>query len=295
MCWTTRYEGINRAAAPSSRVPCGGNSSAAAHASKNHRKTSMSFQTQARLDGKVVVITGGKGAIGFATALRLAALGARIISINRQDQEAVQVQLDTLPNAAMAKHFALTASITDSPSLVAAAKEVESRAGRCDILINSAGFTKAIAPKDLDGLSDELFDSIMIANLRGVFATIRSFSPLLKASGDGLVVNVSSIAGFTGTGSNLAYVAAKAGLDVLTKSLAKALAPQVRVLAVSPGVVDSTFVPDRGQDFNAKAAASIPLARIGRVQDIASAIEACATTLRFATGARFVIDGGRSL
>lgn len=255
----------------------------------------MSFQTQARLDGKVVVITGGKGAIGFATALRLAALGARIISIDRQGQAAVQARLDTLANAATAGHFALTASITDSDSLLAAAKEVASRAGRCDILINSAGFTKAVAAKDLDGLSDELFDSILTANLRGVFSTIRSFAPLLKASGDGLVVNVSLIAGFTGTGSNLAYVAAKGGLDVLTKSLAKALAPQVRVLAVSPGLVDSTFVPGRGQDYNAKAAATIPLARIGQVQDIASAIEACATTLRFATGTRFVIDGGRSL
>jgi short-subunit dehydrogenase len=110
-----------------------------------------------------------------------------------------------------------------------------------------------------------------------------------------LVVNVSSIAGFTGSGSNLAYVAAKAGVDVLTKSLAKVLAPSVRVIAISPGVVDSSFVPGRGADFNEKAAASIPLKRIGTVDDIASAIEACATQLRFATGSRIVIDGGRSL
>ena len=108
-------------------------------------------------------------------------------------------------------------------------------------------------------------------------------------------VTVSSIAGITGSGSNLAYAAAKAGLDILTKSLAKALAPQVRVLAVSPGVVDSTFVPGRGADFNDKSAATIPLKRIGHVEDMACAIEACATTPRFATGSRFVIDGGRSL
>lgn len=255
----------------------------------------MSFETQDRLDGKVVVITGGKGAIGMATATRLAARGARIVSLDRSDITAVQALLSTLPHAATAQHFAVTASITDGASLVAAATEVKARAGRCDMLINSAGFTQAVPPGDLEGLSDELFDSILTANLRGVFSTIRAFAPLLKASGDGLIVNVSSIAGFTGTGSNLAYVAAKAGLDVLTKSLAKVLAPQVRVLAVSPGVVDSSFVPGRGGDFNAKAAATIPLARIGTVDDIAAAIEACATTLRFATGARFVIDGGRSL
>jgi 3-oxoacyl-[acyl-carrier protein] reductase len=81
----------------------------------------------------------------------------------------------------------------------------------------------------------------------------------------------------------------------LTQSLAKVLAPQVRVLAVSPGVVDTSFVPGRGTDFNTKAAATIPLARIGTAEDIAAAIDACATSLRFATGTRFVIDGGRSL
>jgi 3-oxoacyl-[acyl-carrier protein] reductase len=265
----------------------------------------MSFEPTNRLDGKVAVITGGKGAIGWATAQRLAARGARIVSLNRRDTAAVQAQLDTLAVAdtlqrfavghPAVKHFAVQASITDGASLVAAAREVATRAGRCDILVNCAGFTKAVPPGDLDGLSDELFDQIITANLRGVFSTIRAFTPLLKASGDGLIVNVSSIAGFTGNGSNLAYVAAKAGLDILTQSLAKVLAPQVRVLAVSPGVVDTSFVPGRGTDFNTKAAATIPLARIGTADDIAAAIEACTTQLRFATGTRFVIDGGRSL
>ena len=255
----------------------------------------MSFEPTDRLDGKVVVITGAKGAIGIASARRLAALGARVVSIDRSGRDEVLALLAALPQVPSGAHLALTASITDSASLLAAAQAVQAQAGRADILINSAGFTKAVPPGDLDGLTDALFDEIVQANLRGVFATIRAFAPLLKASGDGLIVNVSSIAGFTGAGSNLAYVAAKAGIDVLTKSLAKALAPQVRVLAVSPGVVDSSFVPGRGADFNDKAAATIPLKRIGTVEDIASAIEACATPMRFATGSRFVVDGGRSL
>jgi 3-oxoacyl-[acyl-carrier protein] reductase len=255
----------------------------------------MTFEPVSNLDGHVAVITGGKGAIGFATARRLAALGARIVSIDRSEPEKVQAMLDTLPPVTSGPHFALTASIADSIALNAAAKAVQERAGRCDILVNSAGFTQPVAAHDLEGLTDALFDEVVQTNLRGVFATIRAFAPLLKASGDGLVVNVSSIAGFTGSGSNLAYAAAKAGVDVMTKGLAKALAPQIRVLAVSPGVVDSGFVPGRGADFNEKAAATIPLKRIGHVEDTASAIEACATTLRFATGSRFVIDGGRSL
>ena len=255
----------------------------------------MSFEPISKLDGHVAVITGGKGAIGLATARRLAALGARIVSIDRSEPEKVKALLDALPQVASGPHFALTASITDSAALSAAAEVVKQRAGRCDILVNSAGFTKPVAANDLESLTDELFDDVVQTNLRGVFSTIRAFTPLLKASGDGLIVNVSSIAGFTGAGSNLAYAAAKAGVDLLTKSLAKALAPQIRVLAVSPGVVDSAFVPGRGADFNDKAAATIPLKRIGHVEDTASAIEACATTMRFATGSRFVVDGGRSL
>ena len=255
----------------------------------------MSFEPVSKLDGHVAVITGGKGAIGWATARRLAALGARIVSIDRSDPEKVQALLDTLPKVASGAHFALTASITDSAALNAAAEAVQQRAGRCDILVNSAGFTKPVAANDLEGLTDALFDDVVQTNLRGVFATIRAFTPLLKANSDGLIVNVSSIAGITGAGSNLAYAAAKAGVDLLTKALGKALAPHIRVIAVSPGVVDSSFVPGRGAEFNEKAAATIPLQRIGHVDDTAAAIEACATTMRFATGSRFVVDGGRSL
>jgi 3-oxoacyl-[acyl-carrier protein] reductase len=132
-------------------------------------------------------------------------------------------------------------------------------------------------------------------NWRGQFAAIRAFAPMLKASGDGLIVSVSSIAGRTGVGSSIAYCAAKAGIDVMTKSLARALAPEVRVLAVAPGVVDTGFVPGRGPDFNAKIAASTPLGRVGSARDVARAILACATSLQFSTGTTIVLDGGRSL
>jgi 3-oxoacyl-[acyl-carrier protein] reductase len=187
------------------------------------------------------------------------------------------------------------ASITDSPTLQAAAQAVRERIGKLDMLVNTAGFTQPVPVANLEALTDELIDSIFEANWRGVFATIRAFHPLLEASGDGLIVNVSSVAAFTGTGSNLAYSASKAALDLMGKSLARALAPAVRVLTVSPGALDSSFVPGRGADFNAKAAASTPLKRIGLADDVAAAIAACATHMRFATGQTFVVDGGRSL
>lgn len=252
------------------------------------------FAPTDRLDGRIAVIAGGTGAIGIATARRLGTLGARCVLLYRSGAAAeADAAAAALPGNG---HSAQRADITDSASLKAAADAVAAaHGGVAHILVNSAGHTRAVAAADLEGLSDELIDDILRANFRGVFATIRAFAPLLKASGDGLIVNVSSIAAFTGTGSNLAYVAAKAGVDVVGDALARALAPAVRVISVSPGVVDSSFVPGRGPDFNAKAAASMPLKRIGTVDDVAAAIQACATTLRYATGTRIVIDGGRHL
>jgi 3-oxoacyl-[acyl-carrier protein] reductase len=254
----------------------------------------MSFDPTPRLDGTVAVITGGLGAIGYATAQRLAALGACCVLLHRKCDDAAE-RAAALPTAPGQRHAALRADIVDTPSLQQAAADVQKSYGRCDILVNSAGHTQPIPAGDLDALTDELIDELLAANFRGVFATIRAFAPLLKASGDGLIVNISSIAGFTGVGSNLAYVAAKAGLDVVGDALAKALAPAVRVVSVSPGAVESAFVPGRGEEFKAKMASTTPLGRIGRPEDVAATVEALATTLRFVTGTRIVVDGGRHL
>lgn len=254
-------------------------------------QTDLARAPRSTLDGQVAVIAGGLGAIGRAAAIRLADLGAHVVILHRKEAAQAEEFLAGLPG----QHFQVTASITDSAQLRQAAQAVAARFGRADILVNTAGFTKPVPAADLDSLTDELIDEIFAANWRGVFASIRAFAPLLQQSGDGLVVNVSSIAGVTGVGSNLAYAAAKAGIDVLGKSLARSLAPAIRVLTVSPGVVDSGFVPGRGADFNDKAAATMPLRRVGTADDVAAAIIACATTLRFSTGTTIVVDGGRSL
>ena len=251
-----------------------------------------SFSPLTRLDGQVAVITGGTGAIGAATARRLAALGARVVLLHRGSADKAQPVLQTLAGSG---HGAVTASVTDSAQLNAAAQAVERDYGRASILVNSAGHTQPVPAANLEALSDSLIDEMFASNWRGTFAAIRAFTPQLQASDDGLIVNVSSIAGMTGLGSNLAYAAAKAGIDALTKGLAKTLAPQVRVLAVSPGVVDSGFVAGRDASFNAKTGATIPLQRVGTVDDVAAVIEACCTTLRYATGSIFVADGGRHL
>ena len=253
---------------------------------------SNTFAPQDRLDGQVAVITGGTGAIAAATAQRLAHLGARVVLLHRGGLSKSEALLQSLPGTG---HGALIASVTNSAELAKAAEDVVKQYGGAHILINTAGHTQPVPAADLNALTDELIDEMFVSNWRGTFAAIRAFALQLKDSEDGLIVNVSSIAGTTGLGSNLAYAASKAGIDALTKGLAKTLAPQIRVLAVSPGVVDSGFVAGRGADFNAKTGATIPLKRVGTADDVAAAIIACCTTMRYATGSIFVADGGRSL
>jgi NAD(P)-dependent dehydrogenase (short-subunit alcohol dehydrogenase family) len=246
------------------------------------------------LTGKVALIVGGAGAIGAATSRLLAAAGATI-AVTHLDTERDRAAAQALIAELGGNHSAHVADVADTASLIALRDVLQARHGRLDILVNAAGFTKAVPHADLDALTDELIDRMMQINWRGQFAAIRTFAPMLKASGDGLVVSISSIAAFTGVGSSIAYCAAKAGIDVMTKALARVLAPEVRVLAVSPGVVDTAFVPGRGADFNDKVAASTPLKRIGEAEDIAAAITACATMLTYSTGHIIQVDGGRAL
>jgi len=161
-----------------------------------------SFQPTDTLTGRIAVITGGTGAIGLASARRLAQLGARCVLLyNSESPEAAAAKAAALPGSG---HLTFKAQVTDSASLQAMADQVAALCGVVHILVNSAGYTKAVPANDLDALTDDLIDDILKVNFRGVIATIRAFMPLLKKSEDGLIVNISSIAGFTGTGSNLA-------------------------------------------------------------------------------------------
>jgi 3-oxoacyl-[acyl-carrier protein] reductase len=241
------------------------------------------------LEGKVALIVGGAGGIGRATGRMFAEVGANVALTHRPGKAA---DVADLPGDS---HAAFPADVADTASLLALRDLVKQRYGRLDILVNAAGFTKPVPHADLEALDDELIDRMFQVNWRGQFAAIRTFAPMLKEHDDGLIVSISSISAFTAVGSSIAYCAAKAGIDVMTKALARALAPRVRVLAVSPGVVDTGFVPGRGPDFNEKTSASTPLKRIATADDIAAAIVACATHLGFSTGTTIVVDGGRAL
>ena len=242
------------------------------------------------LKDKVAVITGGSGAIGSAAAHRLAHAGARIVVGYNSKSEQADAVAKSLPGSG---HRTLRIPMLETALIRDAAATVEREFGRCDVLVNSAGFTRMIPHTELEALSDELIDAIFAANVRGPFATIRAFVPLLKRSGDAVIVNISSVAAIVGTGSNIAYGGSKAALDTMALSLARVLGPQIRVLTVSPAAVDTAFVPGRTTAMVEKVAATTPLKRVVKADEVAQAVMAAVVNLTATTGWIIPVDGGK--
>jgi 3-oxoacyl-[acyl-carrier protein] reductase len=246
------------------------------------------------LANRVALVTGGAGGIGTAVCEELAALGATVVVGYRNSRDPAEALVGRLPQASF-PHAALRAPVTDSNALGELATEIDRRYGRCDILVNCAGTTRFVPHSRLDELDDALIDEILATNVRGAFASVRALHPLMRRGGDALVVNISSIAAFTAMGSNIMYCASKAALDNMTKSLARALAPEIRVVSVSPGLVDTEFIRKLDKAWRDEQAARTPLKRLATPREIAQAVAAMATSLTFATGVIIPIDGGRPL
>ena len=244
------------------------------------------------LTGKVALVTGGGGGIGSAICRRLAAAGAQVVvnyNSNAQKAEAV------IASMAGENHLAIQASVTDSATLRQMAAQVRERYGKLDLLVNNAGITRPVPHADLDGLDDEWIDRILQTNFRGAFACVRAFKELLMAGEGGTVVNISSVAAVTGIGSNVAYCASKAAMDSMTRSLARALAPKIRVVSVSPGWVWGEYASRMEPAYIQEQINKTPLGRIAQPEDVAEAVLAVATTLAFSTGCIIPVDGGRPL
>ncbi len=241
---------------------------------------------------KVSVVTGASSGIGRAAATRLAGMGSTIVVGYNSRPDAANDVVRGLPGRG---HVAMRIGIDDPNSIAAAAEAVRGRFGGIDALVNCGGATTPIPAGDLDGLTDEIFDRTVQLNLRGPFAMIRAFRPLLERGDNAAIVNISSIAARTGIGSSLAYVAAKAGLDSLTIALAKVLAPKVRVFSVSPAGVDTDFVPTRTREQLEKIAEKLPLERVTMPDDVARAVVACIVNLTSSTGIVVPVDEGRHL
>jgi 3-oxoacyl-[acyl-carrier protein] reductase len=244
------------------------------------------------LTAKVAVITGASSGIGAASARLFAEAGARVVVGYNQGADRAKAVVESLAGTG---HKPMRLPLEDSAEIRKGAAAVREEFGRADILVNSAGFTRMVAHHDLEALTDELIDQVLTANVRGVFATIRAFALLLRESGDGVIVNISSGAAQSGTGSSMIYAASKAALNTMSLSLARVLGPEIRVVVVAPGMVHTGFVPGRTEEMMAKAAMATPLKRAIEPEDVALAVISCVTHLTHTTGSIIAVDAGRHL
>jgi 3-oxoacyl-[acyl-carrier protein] reductase len=252
----------------------------------------MALASEVKLAGKVAVVTGASSGIGAASARLFAEAGARVVvGYNKGVDRANAVASELAGSGHKAMHLPLE----DTAQIRKVAAAVEAEFGRADILVNSAGFTRMVAHHDLEALDDDLIDQVLTANVRGPFATIRAFVPMLKASGNGVVINISSGAAQRGSGSSIIYGASKAALDTMSMALARVLAPEIRVVVVAPGMVHTGFVPGRTEEAMLKAAMSTPMKRQIEAEDVALAVLGCVTHLTFTTGSIVNVNGGGHL
>lgn len=244
---------------------------------------------------KVALVTGGAGGIGQGICEVLARAGYAVIVGYNRSADAARLLAAALPQEGAARHAAMQVPVTDSAALQRLARDLAGERRRLDILVNCHGATRFVPAEDLDALDDDLFDHVMATNVRGSFATVRALRHLLAADGQGLVVNIGSIAAQLAVGSNIAYCASKAALDTLTRSLALALAPRIRVCTVAPGLVLTESARRFDPAFLQAHQDRSPLQLLATPQDIGRAVLALATQMTASTGIVIPVDAGRSL
>ena len=241
---------------------------------------------------RVALVTGSATGIGRAVAWRLAERGYAVtVNYSRSKREAEETADGVRDRGA--KALIHPANVADDTAVRAMVERTTAEFGGLDVLINNAATTYFIPHVDLEGLTNQVWDDILNVNLKGTFFACRAAMPSLK-SRRGNIVNIASVAGVAGSGSSIAYAASKGAVITLTKSLAKAFAPEVRVNAVAPGPVQTRWLADH-QDMIAEALKTTPLKRAATAEDIAAVALFLADETTLMTGQILVADGGRTI
>ncbi|MBY0335036.1 MAG: SDR family oxidoreductase [Acetobacteraceae bacterium] len=248
------------------------------------------------LEGRTALVTGGASGIGLATAIMLAENGCKVAINHLADDARGPEQVEALT----ARGFDVISAPGNVGDAADCARMVDKAAadlGRLDFLVNNAGTPgtrTTIAPHELDRLTEELWEQVIEVNLLGVFRCAKAAAPHLRQTG-GAIVSVASIAGINSPGSSMAYGATKAGVISLTKNLARGLGPEVRVNAIAPGAVNSTWQVEWTNEQRASSIDKAVLKRRCEPEDLAEVMVFLLAGARMVTGQTVVVDGGLTL
>jgi 3-oxoacyl-[acyl-carrier protein] reductase len=248
------------------------------------------------LSGRTALVTGAASGIGLATVELLAQAGATVAVNHLPDDPRGPEQVARLTGSGL-RVIAAPGNVARAGEAEAMVEHAAAALGRLDLLVNNAGtpgVREVVPPARLELITDELWQAVIDTNLLGLFRCARAAGPALRQA-RGAIVNVASIAGLDSAGSSLAYGATKAGVISLTKNLARALAPEVRVNAVAPGSVDSTWQIQWTEQRQRAAAERALLKRRCTPEDIAEVIVFLGTAAAMVTGQTLVVDGGLTL
>jgi len=248
------------------------------------------------LTGKTALVTGGASGIGLATATLLASSGCKVAINHLVDDSRGPEAVAKLCNAGF-NVISTPGNVGDAQDAPRMVQQAVADLGRLDFLVNNAGtpgVNKSIPPTDLDRITDELWERVIDVNLLGVFRCSKAAAPALKAA-HGAIVSVASIAGINSPGSSLAYGATKAGVISLTKNLARGLGPEVRVNAIAPGAVDSTWQIEWTNEQRASSIEKAVLKRRCTPEDLAEVMVFLLAGAAMVTGQTIVVDGGLTL
>ncbi|KFN10212.1 SDR family NAD(P)-dependent oxidoreductase [Paenibacillus macerans] len=241
---------------------------------------------------KVVLVTGGGTGIGRATSLLLGERGAAVaVNYSRSAVEAEETVREI--KQAGGRALAIRADVSRDDEVREMVEQVVRQFGTLDYLVNNASITRYIAMQDLDAVTEEIWDDLLGVNVKGMFNCARAAAPYLREGKQGAIVNVGSVAGMTGKGSSLPYAVSKAAVHGLTKSLAHALAPEIRVCGIAPGAVATRWWEGKEEQMRSLIT-HLPLERISPPEEIAQLI--CAVLEQFSlTGQIITVDNGQTM